>query len=92
MRKKLIEKVQRTADLPGTKLPAHEVSRVARLVLDEVDEAMQKLFVGIYWDFHKTKGGEASADKVMKLTHKLEELVQRARRKRRGSGGRGKAK
>lgn len=88
-RKAIITKAQRKADTKGTKINAAEVSRVASLVLDDVDHEMQELFVGIYWDFHKTGGGEAAADKVMKLCRKLEAIVQRARRKH-GSKRRGK--
>ena len=41
----LIKKVQRKADLKSTKLPAHEVSRVSRLVLDAVEREMDRLEV-----------------------------------------------
>jgi len=41
-RKTIITKVQRTADLKSTKLPAHEVSRVSRLVLDQVLAEMDR--------------------------------------------------
>lgn len=87
-RKAIIERAQRRADTKGTKINAAEVSRVASLVLDDVDHEMQELFVGIYWDFHKV-GGEPAANKVIKLCRKLEAIVQRAMRKH-GSKRRGK--
>lgn len=88
-RQKIIHRVQKISDTAGTHISAAETSRVAKLVLDEIDEGMQKLFTGIYWDFHKTKGGEETADKVMKLCDKLQALVQRARRKSRSKARHG---
>ena len=83
-RKTIITRAQRKADGPRQKINASEVSRVASLILDEIEEGMEKLFVGIYWDFEKTKGGEAAANKVLKLTHKLSALVERKRRTLKG--------
>jgi hypothetical protein len=73
-----MNRLSRKVDTAKTKINVAEFKRSARLVLDEIEQGMQKLFTGIYWDFQKA-GGDAAAKKVMKLTRELSALVTRKR-------------